>query len=159
MDALLWILAVAMIVIGVVGTVLPALPGAVLILGGIALAAWIDDFQRISPWLVGVAAVLTAVAFVTDYIAAALGAKRAGASKLAIVGAAAGTVVGVFGGLIGLVFLPLVGAALGEFIAQRDVARAGRVGVATWLGLALGTAVKIAIAFTMVGLFVFALLF
>lgn len=159
MDALLWILAVAMIVIGVVGTVLPALPGAVLILGGIALAAWIDDFHRISPWLVGVAAVLTAVAFVTDYIAAALGAKRAGASKLAIVGAAAGTVVGVFGGLIGLVFLPLVGAALGEFIAQRDVARAGRVGVATWLGLALGTAVKIAIAFTMVGLFVFALLF
>jgi uncharacterized protein YqgC (DUF456 family) len=159
MDTLLWIAAVAMIVVGVVGTVLPALPGAVLIFGGIALAAWIDDFQRISGWTVGVAAVLTVIAFVTDYVAAALGARKAGASRLAIVGAAVGTIVGIFGGLVGLLFLPLAGAALGEYVAQRDVRRAGKVGVATWLGLLLGTAVKVAIAFAMVGLFVAALVF
>jgi uncharacterized protein YqgC (DUF456 family) len=159
MDAVLWIIAVAMIVVGVVGTVLPALPGTVFILGGIALAAWIDGFQRIPGWVVGLAAALTAIAFVTDYVAAALGAKKAGASKLAIVGAALGTVAGVFGGPLGILFLPLVGATIGEYIARRDPAHAGRVGVATWLGLLLGTAVKVAIAFTMVGLFIAALVF
>lgn len=159
MDALLWVAAVAMIVVGVAGTVLPALPGTVLIFGGIALAAWIDDFQRISAWTVGVAGVLTVIAFATDYVAALLGAKKAGASRLAIVGAAVGTVAGVFTGLVGLVFMPLAGAAIGEYVAQRDVVRAGRVGLATWIGLLLGTAVKVAIAFTLVGMFVAALLF
>jgi uncharacterized protein YqgC (DUF456 family) len=159
MDTLLWVIAGAMVVVGLVGTVLPALPGTVFIFGGIALAAWIDGFTRISGWTVGVAAVLTAIAFATDFVAAALGARKVGASRLAIAGAAIGTLAGVFFGLIGLVFLPLVGAAVGEFLAQRDLARAGRVGVATWIGLLLGTAVKVAIAFTLVGLLVAALLF
>jgi hypothetical protein len=54
--------------------------------------------------------------------------------------------------------MPLVGAALGELIAQRDVWRAGKVGIATWLGLLVGTALKVAIVFTMVGVFVIALM-
>ena len=153
MSAVLWIVAVLMIIVGVVGTVMPVVPGAALVLGGIALAAWIDDFARISGWTVGVAAVLAALAFAADYVAAALGAKRAGASVLAIVGAAIGTVAGVFTGLVGLLFMPLAGAALGELIAQRDLRRAGKVGIATWLGLLVGTAVKVAIVFTMVGMF------
>lgn len=158
MDVLLWIVAMVMVAVGVAGTVLPALPGTVFVFGGIALAAWVDDFTRISGWTVGVAALLAAIALATDYVAAALGAKRAGASRLAIAGAAIGTIVGVFGGLLGLIFLPLAGAAIGEFIAQRDMSRAGRVGIATWVGLLLGTAVKVAIAFTMVGMLVVALL-
>jgi uncharacterized protein YqgC (DUF456 family) len=158
MTTVLWVLAIGMIVVGVIGTVLPALPGAVLVFAGIALAAWIDDFTRISGWTVGVAAVLTLLAFATDYVAAALGAKRAGASTLAIIGAAIGTIAGVFSGLVGLIFMPLLGAALGEFVAQRNLRRAGRVGFSTWLGLLIGTAVKVAIVFTMVGLFVVALL-
>ena len=117
MSAVLWIVAILMIVVGVVGTVLPALPGVVLVFGGIVLAAWIDDFTRISAWTVGALALLTLIGVATDYVAAALGAKRAGASKLAIVGAAIGTVAGVFTGLVGLVFMPLAGAAIGEYIA------------------------------------------
>ena len=157
MDVVLWIIAVAMIVVGVVGTVLPVLPGAVFIFGGMTLAAWIDGFQRISTWTLGVAAVLTAIAFATDYVAAALGAKKAGASRLAIVGAALGTMAGLFGGPLGLIFLPLIGATIGEYVARRDAMHAGRVGVATWVGLLLGTAVKVAIAFMLVGMFVAAL--
>ncbi len=158
MASLLWIVAILMIVVGVVGTVLPALPGVVFVFGGIVLAAWIDDFTRISAWTVGALAVLTIVGFAADYVAAALGARRAGASKLAIVGAAIGTLAGVFTGLIGLLFMPLLGAAIGEFIAQRDLRRAGKVGIATWIGLLIGTAVKVAIVFMMVGIFVAALL-
>lgn len=156
-EIALWFVAVAMIVAGLAGTVLPVLPGAALILGGIALAAWIDGFTRISPWTLAALAVLAAISFVVDYAAAALGARRAGAGRLAVVGAALGAVVGLLFGLVGVVFLPFVGAVFGELIAQRDPLRAGRVGVATWIGLVVGTAVKIAIAFTMVGVFVVAL--
>ena len=158
LDVLLWVIAIAMIVIGLAGTVLPVLPGVVLIFGGIALAAWIDGFALISLWVVLVLGVLAAVAFAVDYLAAVLGALRAGASRLAVLGAAIGAVVGLFAGLVGVVVLPFVGAVIGEFIAQRDAGRAGRVGLATWIGLAVGTAVKVAIAFTMVGVFVAALL-
>jgi len=154
----LWVVAVAMIVVGLVGTVLPVLPGIALIFGGIALAAWSEGFARIPLWTVIALGALAAVAFVVDYLAAALGAKRAGASRLAVLGAVIGAVVGIFAGLIGVVFLPFVGAVVGEFIAQRDFTRASRVGVATWIGLAVGTAVKVAIAFTMVGVFIAALL-
>jgi hypothetical protein len=158
MTTLLWLLALALIAIGAVGTVLPALPGAVLVFGGIALAAWIDDFARISPLTLGVLAAMTILAWAVDFVAATLGARRAGASPLALAGAALGTLAGVFTGLWGLLFMPLVGAAIGEFLAQRDLLRAGRVGVATWLGVLLGTAAKVAIVFAMIGVFVAALL-
>jgi hypothetical protein len=158
MTTLLWVLAVAMIALGVVGTVLPALPGVVLVFGGIVLAAWIDGFARISGWTVGVLAVLAAVGFAVDYVAGALSAQRAGATKLGLLGAALGTLAGVVTGLWGLVFMPLAGAAIGEFIAHRDALRAGRVGVATWIGMLAGAVAKLAIVFTMVGIFVAALL-
>jgi len=158
MTSLLWIAAVALIAIGVAGTILPAIPGVTLVFLGMLLGAWIDGFARIPVWLVVIFALLTAVAWAVDYFAAAAGAKRAGASKLAVVGAMVGTVAGIFTGFIGLLFMPLVGAAVGEFIAQRDLRRAGTVGVATWLGLLVGTAIKVAIVFAMIGAFVVALL-
>jgi uncharacterized protein YqgC (DUF456 family) len=158
MATLLWVLAIALILVGVAGTVLPALPGVVFVFGGIVLAAWIDDFARISGWTVGALAVLAAIGFVVDYVAGAITAQRAGATKLGVIGAAVGTFAGVVTGLWGLVFMPLVGAAIGEFIAHRDALRAGRVGVATWIGLLLGAVAKLAIVFTMVGVFIAALL-
>ena len=158
MTATLWVVAVLLVLIGLAGTVLPALPGIPLIFGGVLLAAWIDDFQRIGGWALGVLAVLAIGGIAIDYVAAALSARRVGASRQGIIGAALGTIAGVFTGLWGLVFMPLAGAAIGEFLAQRDALRAGKVGVATWIGLLVGTALKIAIAFTMVGIAVAALL-
>jgi uncharacterized protein YqgC (DUF456 family) len=157
MTTALWIIAVLLMVVGVAGTVLPALPGIPLIFGGVLLAAWIDDFQRIGTWTLIVLAVLAAFGVAVDYVAAAISAQRIGASRQGIIGAAIGTLAGIFTGLWGLVFMPLVGAAIGEFIAHRDALRAGKVGVATWFGLLVGTAVKIAVAFTMIGVFVAAL--
>jgi uncharacterized protein YqgC (DUF456 family) len=153
----LWIAAIALIVIGVAGTILPAIPGATLVFLGMLLAAWIDHFARIPVWLVVVFGVLTAITWAVDYLSAAAGARKVGASKLAVAGAFIGTLLGIFTGLWGLLFMPLAGAAVGEFIARRDVVRAGTVGVATWLGLLVGTAVKVAIVFAMIGAFVVAL--
>ena len=158
MTTTLWTVAVLLIVVGVAGTVLPALPGVPLIFGGVLLAAWIGDFQRISVFTVVVMAILAVLGIIIDYVAAAVSAKRAGASKEGIIGAAIGTLAGVFTGLWGLLFMPLVGAAVGELIAHKEVFRAGKVGAATWFGLLVATAVKLAIAFTMVGVFIAALL-
>jgi uncharacterized protein YqgC (DUF456 family) len=158
MTAILWAVAIALILLGVAGTVLPALPGATLVFGGIVLAAWVDNFARIPVWVIVILAFMTAVTWVVDYAAVALGAKRVGASKLALFGAVAGTVAGVYSGLWGLLFMPLAGAAIGEYVARRDLRRAGKAGVATWIGLLLGTATKVAIVFAMIGTFVFALL-
>lgn len=158
MDVLLWILVVVLIATGVVGTLLPALPGALLVFAGILLGAWIDHFDRVSITVVLICGVLTLLAWATDYAAALLGAKRAGASRLAVIGAAIGTVAGVFTGLVGLIFMPLVGAAIGELIAVRNAARAAQVGISTWIGLLLGTLAKVVLTFMMVGIFIAALL-
>jgi hypothetical protein len=157
-TSILWVVAVLLVVAGAVGTVLPALPGVPLIFVGVLLAAWAEDFQRIGGWTLAVLAVLTAIGVIVDYAAASMSARRAGASPDGIVGAAIGSVAGIFTGLWGLVFMPLVGAAIGELIAHRDALRAGKVGAATWLGLLVGTAIKIAVAFTMIGVFVAAAL-
>ena len=156
--ALLWVLCVALIVVGLAGTVLPMLPGTVLVWGGILLGAWIDDFTRVNVSTVVVISVLAVLAWVLDYVAGLLGAQKAGASKLALVGAAIGTVVGLFMGLVGVLFMPLVGAAVGEYLAQKDRSRAAKVGLATWVGIMVGLLAKVVLAFIMVGVFVAALL-
>ena len=157
-DTLLWLLSAALIVAGVAGTVLPALPGTLFVLAGIVLGAWIDDFSRVGWGAVAAVSVLAVGAWVLDYVAALLGAHRVGASRQAVIGAALGTVAGLFMGLVGVLFMPLVGAAVGEYMARRDERRAVQVGVATWLGIMVGLLAKVVIAFIMIGIFLVALL-
>jgi len=154
MSYALWLLAVALVGVGLAGTLWPALPGIPLILAGLVVGAYIDNFERVTLPTVLVLAILTAVGFAIDYIAAMLGAKRAGASKLALVGAALGTLLGFALGIVGFLFGPFLGAAIGEFIARQDLLRAGKVGFQTWIGMLIGGAAKIGIAFTMVGIFI-----
>jgi uncharacterized protein len=102
--------------------------------------------------------VLAIAAWLMDYVSALLGAKRAGASRQAIVGAAVGTVAGIFMGLVGVLFMPLVGAAAGEYMARRNHGQAVKVGIATWLGLLAGMLAKFVLAFMMIGIYIVALL-
>ncbi len=155
---LLWVLCVILMVLGLAGTVLPVLPGTLLVWAGILLGAWIDDFTRISMITMAVITVLAVLAWALDYAAGWMGAQRAGASKQALVGAAVGTVLGLFMGLVGVLFMPLVGAALGEYLARKDHGRAAKVGVATWIGIVVGLVAKVVISFMMVGIFIAALL-
>lgn len=155
----LWLLLSALLVVlGLVGTLLPALPGPTLILAGIVLAAWAEGFEHIGAGILVVCVVLTLLSYAADWGAALLGARRVGASRLALAGAALGTLGGVLTGLVGLLFLPLIGAAAGQYLEERQAGRAAQVGLATWLGLLVGTAVKLALALTMTGLYVTALL-
>jgi uncharacterized protein len=149
-----WVLAIALIAIGVVGTVLPALPGAVLVFAGMLLAAWIDDFQRVGWITLTVLGVLTALTFVFDIVGTLIGAKRVGASRFALVGAAIGTLAGLFFGFVGILIAPFIGAVIGELISRRQLGAAARVGLGTWVGLAVGTLAKVALVFALLAIFV-----
>jgi len=153
-STLLWLLALALIAIGVAGTFLPALPGVILVFAGMLLAAWIDGFARVGWPTLAILGVLTLLVFAADLAGSILGAKRVGASRLAIAGAAVGGIVGIFTGLVGILVLPFAGAVAGELLARRRLGDAARVGIGTWLGLAVGALAKLALVFAMLAVFV-----
>jgi uncharacterized protein YqgC (DUF456 family) len=153
MTILLWIAAIALVAIGVIGIILPALPGTVLIFVGLLLAAWADHFQRVGPVMLTIIGIIGAASYAVDFVAAAAGAQRLGASKRAMAGAALGTLFGLFFGLPGIIIGPFIGAVIGELTVHRDWKRVGKAGVAAWIGFVIGTAVKVGIAFVMIGLF------
>jgi uncharacterized protein len=149
----MWLLAAFMVLVGVLGSVLPGLPGVPLVYGGLLVAAWADDFQRVGWIVLTLLGLMTLASFAIDFVATSLGAKRVGATKLAIVGAMLGTLAGLFLGLPGLILGPFLGAAAGELVSHGRLEQAGRVGLATWVGLVFGTLAKIALVFTMLGVF------
>lgn len=142
-----------LILAGLAGLVLPALPGAPLLFLGLLAAAWAENFVYIGWGTLTVLGGLAVVTYVVDFVAGAFGARRFGASNRAIFGAALGTLLGLFFGLPGVLLGPFVGAVAGELTGHRDLHRAGRAGIGATLGLALGAAAKIALAFAMLGIF------
>lgn len=157
LTVVLWVLAVVLVIIGLVGVVLPALPGTVLIFAGLLLAAWADGFMRVGIGTLIVIGVIGAASYFIDFVAAAVGTKRLGASPRAMVGAGLGTLLGLFFGLPGLIIGPFIGAIVGELTANRDLKKAGQAGVAAWIGFAIGTVVKVGFAFVMVAIFLAAM--
>jgi hypothetical protein len=155
----LWFLAVLMIAVGVAGTILPGIPGPALIFAGMVVGAWIDGFQKVGFFTLTILFVLTLLTFVVDYTAAAVGAKQAGASWWGILGAAVGTLAGLFFGLPGLIIGPFVGSFAGEYAVRRKALEASRIGLATWLGLLLAAVANVALICAMLGVFAFAIAF
>ena len=155
---MLWMLAIGLVLVGVAGTVLPGLPGAILVLAGLVLAAWIDGFARVGFGILAVLAALTAATYALDVAATAVGARRLGTSWWGVLGALLGTLGGLFFGLVGLLVGPFLGAFAAELIARRDVRQAGRAGLGAWLGLLLGTAGRLALVLAMLGVFAVAYL-
>ena len=150
-----WLSAFVLIALGFAGTVVPAIPGLPMIAGGAWLIGWAGDYEKVGWKTIVFLAVLAAIGVVVDTVAQTAGAQKAGASKAGIIGSLVGTVIGMFLGLFGLLFMPLIGAAVGEFYAKRNLYHAGRVGIATWIGMIVGTAVKVALAFAMTGILLF----
>lgn len=150
---LLWLLAALLIVAGIAGLVLPAIPGAPLLFAGLLVAAWAEDFVHVGSGTLIVLGTLAVLTYVLDFVASALGARRFGASGRAIVGATLGAVVGIFFGIPGIVLGPFIGAVIGELSVRRDLPGATRAGIGAFIGLVVATAGKLALGFTMIGLF------
>ena len=142
-----WLLAGLLIIAGLAGTVIPALPGVPLVFAG--------HFEIVSWITVSVLALLAFIAWAVDFLAGALGARYLGASSRAFWGATFGAVAGMFFGIPGILLGPFIGAVIGELSGGGDLLQSGRAGVGAWVGMVVATAAKLAIAFLMIGLVVF----
>jgi uncharacterized protein YqgC (DUF456 family) len=153
-QILLWLLAALLIAAGFAGLILPALPGIPLVFGGLLLLAWADDFAYVGWLTLSLLGALALISYGVDFLASAMGAKRFGASPRAVWGAMLGAVAGLFFGLPGIVLGPFVGAVIAEFSNRASPRAAAHAGVGAVLGLLFGALLKIALAFTMIGVFV-----
>ena len=153
MDTVLYLIAGALILTGLVGAIVPAVPGIPLIFAGIWLIARVDQYRHVGPWWLAGIALVGVVGLTIDLVAGALGAKRVGASQRAVWGALLGTLVGLFFGLPGLLLGPFFGAVLGEVAAGSSILRSTHVGASAWIGLIFGTIIKLVASVMMVALF------
>ncbi|MGV8941386.1 MAG: DUF456 domain-containing protein [Lysobacter sp.] len=151
-----YVVATILVLLGLAGTILPAIPGVPLVFAGMWLTAWADGFAQVGGWVIAVLGLLTLLSIVIDLFATAVGAKRVGASRWAVAGAIVGTFAGLLFGIIGLLAGPFIGALAGELIHSREVLHATRVGIGTWLGILVGTALKIGLVCAMLGVFALA---
>lgn len=147
-------IGILLVFVGLIGLILPILPGPALIFAGLVLAAWAEDFAHAGIKTITILAFLAILAHAIDFIAGAFGTKKFGASRWASFGALIGAVVGVFFGFIGVLIGPFIGAFLGEFLVKNHIQSATRAGIGSWLGVILGTVAKIALGFAMIGIFI-----
>ena len=156
MDALLtsglYAVSFALILVGLAGTVIPALPGIPMIFAGGWLIDYLEDYQFFGWGTLIALGVLTVISLIIDWVSQTMGAQKAGATKLGLSGAFVGTIVGIPFGLVGIFLFPVIGAFVGEMIGHRDMRKAGKVSWATWIGMIAGIAAKLAIAFIMIGI-------
>jgi uncharacterized protein YqgC (DUF456 family) len=149
------VLVALLLLVGLVGSVVPAMPGTILIFAGALVHALAHHFDPIGPWRLGVLGLMMLLAYALDYVAGALGVRRFGGSGWAIAGAVLGALVGIFFGLPGLVLGPLLGALAAEYAYTRRLDASARAAWGTVLGLLAGAVAKIGLGLTMIGLFVF----
>ncbi len=149
-----WVIAVLLILIGVIGSFLPGIPGVILVFGGMLLAAWIDGFRRIGSVTLAILGGLAGLALLGDVLGGFIGARRVGASRAALFGAAIGGLAGIFFGLAGALLGPFVGAVAGELLSRGRLEQAARVGAGTWVGVALSLVFRLLVVFTMLAVFV-----
>ena len=155
MVTVVGVVVAALFLAGLVGSIVPWMPGPLFILAGAVVWAVATDFQTLG-WgrLAGLAA-LAVLSFLLDFLAGALGARRYGASRWGVVGALLGAVVGLFLGPLGLIAGCVVGAVVGELARGADLAGGVRSGLGALVGLLAGLLADLVLAITMIGLFLY----
>lgn len=158
MDILVSLGAGLLILIGVLGSVLPLLPGQPLSYAGLFLYAWYTNYEKITPTVLVVFGILTILTMLFDFIAPALGAKGYKASRLGVIGSALGAFLGIFVlGPLGIIIGPFVGGFLGEIISGRSHEHAFKSAWGSFVGFALGSLFKLAVVIGMFVYFIYSL--
>jgi uncharacterized protein YqgC (DUF456 family) len=149
-----WLFAIGLFAIGLIGTVVPILPGTSIILAGAVVHRMMLGPEKSIGWpTIGVLVLLTLATYALDFLGSYFGAKYFGATKWGTLGAIIGALIGLFFGIIGLFFGPVIGAITGEFIAGKRMIAAGKAGWGSLLGNLTGMIGKLVIALAMITIF------
>jgi uncharacterized protein YqgC (DUF456 family) len=152
-DVVLWLVVGALLFLGLIGTVVPFLPGTPLIFVGALVHAFAADWTPVGPGRLAILGALSALGYVLHYVAGAFGARHGGGSAWAFVGALVGGIVGIFFGLPGLLLGPPLGAIAAEVLRGGDLRTSIRSGIGAFVGLVAGALANVAIGVTMIALF------
>lgn len=153
-DVLWWFAAIVVMALGLVGTVLPVVPGTTIILAAAVVHRLVVGAEKgLSWWALALLVLLTAASYAVDFAATYAGAKYFGATPWGVLGAMIGGIVGIFTGFVTLLVLPIAGAIVGELIAGQRLINAGKAGWGTLLGNLAGIVVKLGIGLAMIVLF------
>jgi len=154
MDLLWWLVAIILMAVGLIGTVLPVVPGAAIILAAAIIhQSMLGSEKSLGWWNIGALVLLTLLSYALEFAAGCFGAKRFGATKWGVFGATLGAIAGLFYPFPGLIVGPVVGAIAGELVAGKHLVSAGRAGWGTLLGNLAGMVGKLAIGLVMVSWF------
>lgn len=154
MDFIWWVIAIVLMAVGLLGTVLPVVPGAIIILAAAVLhQIMLGSEKSVGWWNIGVLVVLALLSYALEFAGGYFGAKRFGATKWGAFGAMIGGIVGLFFSFPGLIAGPIVGAIAGELVAGKRLVSAGRAGWGTLLGNLAGMVGKLTIGLLMVSWF------
>jgi uncharacterized protein len=154
MDLVWWLLAIVVMAIGLIGTVLPVVPGTTLILAAaVGHRLLVGAESGMSWWAIAILVALTLLSYALAFLSNYVGAKYFGATRWGMAGAAIGVVVCIFTGFVTLLVAPIVGAIIGELIAGKRLINAGKAGWGALLGNLAGMIGQLAIGLAMVILF------
>ena len=157
MELFWWIITIVLFAVGLIGSVLPVLPGSTIILSAAIIHRIVLGSEKSIGWRILLTlAALTLATYALDIVAGYFGAKYFGATKWGTFGAILGALVGLFFGIIGLFAGPVIGAIAGEFIAGKRMVAASRAGWGSLLGNIGGMIAKLIIALAMITIFLLA---
>ena len=154
MELFWWFFTIVLLAVGLIGSVLPAIPGATIILAAAVIHRIMLGPEKSLGWrALTVLVLLTLATYAIDVLSGYFGAKYFGATKWGTFGAIIGAIGGLFFGIIGLFVGPAIGAIAGEFIAGKRMIDAGRAGRGSLLGNIGGMIAKLVIALAMITIF------
>jgi len=149
-----WLLTISLLIVGLIGLVMPFVPGPMVLFGATLLHAWLRPAPGLGGWFIAIETFLLALAFASDYLFGALGARWFGGTAWGVAGVVLGAVVGLFFGLLGMILGPLIGCFVFEFIfASRPVQPAAKSALGTALGTGVGFVSRLGIGLAMVAVF------
>ena len=161
-EIIYFIVALIIMLFGLIGTVLPIIPGVPIIFIAILIYTLLTDFAAISGQVIVVFAGLTVLSLLLDWLAGSLGVKKMGGSTAGMVGALVGMIVGLMipgAGLFIFIISAFAGAVVFEMMAGKESKTALKAGLGSFIGFMAGTVIKFAIGVIMMVYFVWKVLF
>jgi uncharacterized protein YqgC (DUF456 family) len=159
LEIALFVIVLAVMIVGLAGVILPVLPGIPLIFAAAAVYGIFTGFREITLSIILVFAGLTITGLVVDYLANYFSVRKMGGGRAGAIGAVIGLMVGIFVGLVWIIVLPFVFAVAFELVAGREAHQALKSGIGSFLGLFFGGLTRFIIGCVMIGIFVWKVLF